>query len=125
MRSRYGTWVFPKGGIEPGEDPAEAARREVGEEIGLAALDEIGALGSTEHSFEREGRRYAKRVDWFLLRAENCVDLRPCPAEGSLDCGWFGPRQALSMLSHSDQRRLLRRALSLLTGRQGGPCAPG
>lgn len=125
MRSRYGTWVFPKGGVEAGEDAGEAARREVGEEIGLVDLNEIGALGSTEHCFEREGRRYAKHVDWFLLRAGDCADLRPCAAEGSLDCGWFGPRQALSMLSHSDQRRLLRRALSLLAGRQGGPCAAG
>ncbi len=125
MRSSYGTWVFPKGGVEAGEDPGEAARREVGEEIGLADLDEIGALGSTEHCFEREGRCYAKHVDWFLLRAGDCADLRPCPAEGSLDCGWFDPRQALSMLSHPDQRRLLRRALSLLAGRQGGLCAPG
>jgi bis(5'-nucleosidyl)-tetraphosphatase len=35
----FGYWDFPKGEIEPGEDPREAARREVTEETGLAHLD--------------------------------------------------------------------------------------
>ncbi len=117
MRSRYGTWVLPKGGLEPGEDPGQAARREVREEIGLEGLVEIASLGATEHCFERERRHYAKQVDWFLFEAEAGAKLRPCPAEGALDCGWFGPRQALSMLSHADQRQMLRRALGLLRGR--------
>ena len=35
----YKNWDFPKGLIEPGEDALAAARREVQEETGLAALD--------------------------------------------------------------------------------------
>jgi bis(5'-nucleosidyl)-tetraphosphatase len=35
----YKNWDFPKGTIEPGEDALAAARREVEEETGLAALD--------------------------------------------------------------------------------------
>ena len=35
----FGYWDFPKGEIEPGEDPRQAARREVTEETGLADLD--------------------------------------------------------------------------------------
>jgi 8-oxo-dGTP pyrophosphatase MutT (NUDIX family) len=31
-----GTWVFPGGAIEPGEDPAACAARELGEEAGIA-----------------------------------------------------------------------------------------
>ncbi len=34
----YKNWDFPKGTIEPGEDALAAARREVEEETGLAAL---------------------------------------------------------------------------------------
>ncbi len=119
MRSGYGTWVFPKGGLERGEDPREAARREIREEIGLADLAEVAALGSTEHGFERGGRHYAKHVDWFLFEAEASAKLCPCSAENSVDCGWFRPEQALAMLSHGDQRRLLRRALSLLRRGRG------
>lgn len=35
----FGYWDFPKGEIAPGEDPLEAARREVAEETGLQDLD--------------------------------------------------------------------------------------
>lgn len=34
----YNYWDFPKGIVEPGEDPLEAAKREVEEETGLKAL---------------------------------------------------------------------------------------
>lgn len=35
----YRYWDFPKGLVEPGEDPLEAARREAHEETGLADLE--------------------------------------------------------------------------------------
>lgn len=35
----YKNWDFPKGSVEPGEDPLACARREVKEETGLAGLD--------------------------------------------------------------------------------------
>ena len=34
----YSNWDFPKGLVEPGEEPLAAARREVAEETGLAGL---------------------------------------------------------------------------------------
>ena len=34
----YRYWDFPKGGVEPGETPAAAARREVAEETGISRL---------------------------------------------------------------------------------------
>lgn len=114
MRSGHGTWVFPKGRIEDGESPAQAAVREVGEEIGMHATELVVDLGHTEHTFERAGHTYRKRVDWFLLRAASGTELRADPQENALDCGWFAPKQALSLLSHSDQRRVLRRAAALL-----------
>jgi bis(5'-nucleosidyl)-tetraphosphatase len=35
----YGYWDFPKGEVEPGEEPLQTARREVTEETGLEDLD--------------------------------------------------------------------------------------
>jgi bis(5'-nucleosidyl)-tetraphosphatase len=34
----FRSWDFPKGEVEPGEDPLEAAQREVREETGLSSL---------------------------------------------------------------------------------------
>ena len=35
----YNNWDFPKGLVEPGEDPLACARRELKEETGLAGVD--------------------------------------------------------------------------------------
>jgi len=114
MRSGYGTWVFPKGRIESGETAEEAARREVGEETGLEAGDMASPLGSTEHEFEHGGKRVRKRIEWFLFRVSDASKFTPNPDEGALDCGWFSVEQALKLLTHADQRRLLRRTVSRL-----------
>lgn len=112
MRSRYGTWVLPKGGVEEREALEEAARREIGEEIGLTRLASRGPLGWTEHEFEREETRYRKRVDWFLFEAQSDAQPRPDVQQGALDCGWFRAEKVLCLLSHDDQRAMVRRALA-------------
>lgn len=43
-RNKHGKWLFPKGHIEPGEEPAETALRESREETGLE-VELVGELG--------------------------------------------------------------------------------
>jgi diadenosine hexaphosphate hydrolase (ATP-forming) len=112
IRSAAGEWVFPKGLIEEGEEPEEAARRELAEEIGLRSLALQEPLGRTEHGFEREGKHFRNRVHWFLYEAGPRAVMRLDPEEEVLECGWFTPKQALSLLTHADHRRLLRSVLS-------------
>ena len=42
LRHSYGpkVWALPGGGLKPGEDPAECAKREVAEELGLELDDD-------------------------------------------------------------------------------------
>ena len=49
LRHSYGpeVWSLPGGGVDPGEDPEDAIRREVSEELGLT-LDRVEALGVLE-----------------------------------------------------------------------------
>ena len=44
----YNYWDFPKGEVEPGEDPLETARREVKEEAGIVDLSFSWGDGYTE-----------------------------------------------------------------------------
>jgi 8-oxo-dGTP pyrophosphatase MutT (NUDIX family) len=60
-RTAKGEWVFPKGHVEAGETPAEAAVREVAEETGLmVAIDR--PVGAETFTLNRERRR----VIYFL-----------------------------------------------------------
>jgi predicted NUDIX family NTP pyrophosphohydrolase len=49
-KNKYdGAWFVPKGEIDPGEDPLEAAHREFQEETGLFPEGQFLSLGSVKH----------------------------------------------------------------------------
>jgi 8-oxo-dGTP pyrophosphatase MutT (NUDIX family) len=57
VRNTYGGhyWTLPGGGVKRGEEPADAARREVAEEVGIRVdvVEPIGSYFSTRH-FSRD-----------------------------------------------------------------------
>jgi 8-oxo-dGTP pyrophosphatase MutT (NUDIX family) len=63
-----GTWVLPKGNIDPGEKPAETALREVREETGVEGRL-VEKLGDVRYVYTRRGRRIFKVVSFYLLQA--------------------------------------------------------
>jgi len=71
LRYPSGHWDFPKGNIEFGERPIDAARREVKEETGL----DIGIVPDfkykIEYFYRRDGRLVHKEVIYFLAEALN------------------------------------------------------
>ncbi len=63
-RPRYDDWSLPKGKLEPGEEWAAAALREVDEETGLAC-ELVRELAPARYR-DRKGRE--KLVRWWLMR---------------------------------------------------------
>lgn len=97
-------WIFPKGHIEPGEDPESAALRELREEAGVAGtlLDYVGPV-----EFLRGGDRV--QVDYFAVRYSGSV-----PPDEQREKRWLDLEEALETVSFDDARALLRRAAALL-----------
>lgn len=109
-----GHWAFPKGRIESGERPEEAARRELQEETGIAApAEHDGRLGESQYVFHRDGRAVSKRVVYFLAEAprENVT----LSAEHSASV-WLGLHEASERLTFGEARRILDEADARLTG---------
>ncbi|SNY14409.1 NUDIX hydrolase [Paractinoplanes atraurantiacus] len=63
-------WFTPGGGLADGETVAEAAVRELFEEIGLkAGVDDLGEpIWRQVAEFSYDGRDYRQQQDFFLLR---------------------------------------------------------
>lgn len=76
--SALDAWQMPQGGIDKGEEPLDAAIRELGEETGIAAhLVELVALSPNEHLYDLPpelmgrmwgGKYRGQRQRWFLFR---------------------------------------------------------
>src|SRR5436305_2762133 len=62
--------ALPKGHPDGDESAEEAAAREVAEETGVTA-QLIDKLGDVRYSYERNGRRIAKRVAFYLFEYES------------------------------------------------------
>ena len=61
-------WFPTGGGIEPGETPEEAARREVKEETGLADFELGPHIWNRRHVFTFYGSHLDVRETWFFAR---------------------------------------------------------
>jgi predicted NUDIX family NTP pyrophosphohydrolase len=116
-----GAWSIPKGEIDEGEDPAEAALREFMEEIGSALEGPLRSLGEI---LQRGG----KRVHAFAVEgdidagaiASNTFEIEWPPKSGRLQtfpevdrAGWFDLRLANEKILAS-QRPLLDRLAELV-----------
>src|SRR3990172_12820105 len=66
QHSGHHGWVFPKGLIEPPENPKTTAVREVSEEGGVEAKI-IQELPPTEYFYQHEGDKIKKKVTYFLM----------------------------------------------------------
>ena len=75
-------WDLPKGKLDDGEAPAEAALREVEEETGLEQIELGPALPTTYHTYRsKKDNRILKPTYWYRMRTEQ-QELLPESGEG-------------------------------------------
>jgi 8-oxo-dGTP pyrophosphatase MutT (NUDIX family) len=104
-------WCLPKGHIEDGETPRQAAEREVFEETGICGT--AGPeLGRIDYWFHAGHRKIHKHVYHYLLEmygGELCTDDHEVT-----DVAWFPLDAVGDLLRHNDEREIISRALTML-----------
>jgi ADP-ribose pyrophosphatase YjhB (NUDIX family) len=115
-------WSLPKGHVEPGETPEEAAVREVEEETGIRGRV-LGHLGTIDFWFVAEQRRVHKTVHHYLLEAEG-GELSDDDIE-VVEVAWVPLDDMPSRLAYADERRLVSRVPEVLDERGATPGTPG
>jgi 8-oxo-dGTP pyrophosphatase MutT (NUDIX family) len=96
-------YVLPKGKLEPGESPEQAAYREIAEEAGLTELRLLAALG-TKARLNLTKRRW-KQVHYFLFETTQ-VQPNPQVMEAGNQLVWF-PLDQLPDLYWPEQKALV------------------
>ncbi len=101
-------WSFPKGRLDAGETPAQAAVREVMEETGWYCRIDAD-LSTTEYWFQREGRRFRKTVVWFKMSP---LELSGVPDGEVEEVQWVDLGEAPRRLTYPSDVALLSQALT-------------
>jgi ADP-ribose pyrophosphatase YjhB (NUDIX family) len=99
-------WSLPKGHIEEGETPEQAALREVAEETGIESAIER-SLGVIDFWFMAGGKRIHKTVHHYLFRETGGL---LAPQESEVDeVGWFPLTEIVDRLAYPDEKKLIAR----------------
>ncbi|CAN2229889.1 MutT NTP pyrophosphohydrolases including oxidative damage repair enzymes [Candidatus Nanopelagicaceae bacterium] len=99
-------WSLPKGHIEEGETPEQAAIREVAEETGIQSAIEK-PLGVIDFWFMAGGKRIHKTVHHYLFR--ECGGLLAAQESEVDEVAWFPLNQIIDKLAYPDEKKLIAR----------------
>lgn len=99
-------WSLPKGHIEEGETPEQAALREVAEETGIQSEIEK-SLGVIDFWFMAGGKRIHKTVHHYLFRESGGL---LAAQESEVDeVAWFPLGDIIDKLAYPDEKKLIAR----------------
>jgi 8-oxo-dGTP pyrophosphatase MutT (NUDIX family) len=117
-RVRKVTLCLPKGALDPGEKPPEAALREVREETGITAKL-VTKLADSKYAYVRnwgDGARVFKVVSFFLMRYESgrIDDVTDDMRHEVRKAFWLPLEEASKKLSYGGERQVTRRAQKYL-----------
>jgi 8-oxo-dGTP pyrophosphatase MutT (NUDIX family) len=99
---------LPKGHVEPGESPEQAAVREVREEAGLPGLEIVASLGRQTVEFDWDGQHVIREEFYFLMTLPADAELhRP---EDQFERLWLPWEHAARKLTFEAEREWVKRA---------------
>ena len=113
IRDSYQNWGFPKGHLEPGERPEDAALREVAEETGLSDLVARRSIDTIDWFFRFRGQLIHKICHFYLMETAESATL-PQETEGITACKWMRFEEAESLISYANARDVLRHAHAMV-----------
>lgn len=111
IKDIYGHWTWPKGHIEAGETPQEAAVREIEEETGLKGLRLVEIVDNIQYSFKSGNHRIFKTVQLYLFEAGPEEKTKVLISEIA-DAKWFDSEEALKKVDYKGSKELLKKALN-------------
>ena len=98
---RHGIPDLPKGHIEPGETPEEAALREVKEETGIDNLQIVKELPSTWHCYLEHDAWRLKHTYWYLMGTSENITPKPQTEEGITEIKLVGNEEIEGFLKNT------------------------
>jgi mutator protein MutT len=102
---------LPKGHVDPGETPLQAAEREVREEAGVVA-EPVSELGESRYWYRRDGRTIGKSVHFYLFRyTDGKTEDHDDEVE---EARWMPLNEAEKKLTYPAEREMVTRALEHL-----------
>jgi 8-oxo-dGTP pyrophosphatase MutT (NUDIX family) len=111
VRHVEGHWMLPAGAVDPGETPAEAARREAREEasVQLELVRVAGVFGGDPHF--RMTYANGDEVAWVTTLFEaNIIDGVPAPGDDEIaDVRWVSIAEAFELAISPSTRHMLER----------------
>jgi len=109
IHHRKGHWTLPKGHIEAGETPWEAAARELTEETGFS-VDSWLPVPPTQETYPHGDHQ--KVCTYFPARVSGELHLLLAEVQGA---HWYTPTIALQKLTYPETRNALHKALAWLS----------